>query len=171
VKPNLPLLVGGLVAAALFVALLATGFGRDPRAVPSVLVGKPAPAFDLVDLEGKAFSLESLKGTPLMLNFWSTWCGPCKYEHPLLLEGQKRFPGVRFLGVVYNDQPAAIRRYLAREGQQYPHLLDPTGRTSIDYGVAGVPESFFIDRQGRITHKEAGPLSWERLVAEIEKIR
>jgi cytochrome c biogenesis protein CcmG/thiol:disulfide interchange protein DsbE len=160
------LLLGALLFAPLIV-LLARSFGRDPRAVPSVLERRPAPAFDLVDLDGTRWSLASLKGTPVVLNFWSTWCGPCKQEHPLLLEAQARWPNVRFLGVIYEDDPARAQAYLRTAGSAYPHLLDPSGKVAIEYGVAGVPESFVIDRDGTILHKQVGPFSPAALEAHL----
>ncbi len=169
-RVNLPLLVCGVALAVLMVAVLAQGFGRNPRAVPSVMEDKPAPTFSLVDTQGRAVSLEQLKGQRVVLNFWSTWCQPCKQEYPLLMAAQKRYPDVAFLGVVYVDSSANVTHYLGRAGANYPHLLDPDGRTAIDYGVAGVPETFFIDARGVIIKKVAGPVNQPLLVALLKKL-
>ena len=98
------LLVGGGFVAGL-VSLLYSGFGKDPHAVPSMLEGRPAVAFDLVDLNGTRVTLQSLRGTPVILNFWSTWCQPCKIEHPYFQDAARAFPGVKFFGMLYGDEP------------------------------------------------------------------
>jgi len=165
------IVVGGFVLFLPLIVLLGRSFGRDPRAVPSMLEHRPAPEFTLVDLDGKTWSLSELRGTPVVLNFWSTWCGPCKQEHPMLLEAQDQWPGVRFLGVIYEDDPTKAREYLARAGAAYPHLIDPTGTTAIEYGVAGVPESFVIDREGLVIHKQVGPFdptTLQNLIAPLD---
>lgn len=153
--------------------LFATSFGNDPHALPSVLVRQPAPAFALADLQGTRWSLDGQKGTPTVLNFWSTWCGPCKAEHAVLQEAARRHAGkVQFLGVIYQDDPDACGRYLDKVGTSYPHLVDDAGRVAIDYGVAGVPETFFIGADGTILHKQVGPVNAamiEALLARLER--
>lgn len=149
----------GLALVVPLVVLFAASFGNDPRAVPSVLERTPAPVFKLVDLEGRTWDLAELRGRPVVVNFWSTWCLPCKQEHALLQEAARRWPEVQFLGVIYADEPDKCRRYLASAGTAYQHLVDPEGRTAIDFGVAGVPETFFIDRQGIVIHKQIGPVT------------
>ncbi len=143
------------------VALLAFGFGRDPREVPFVLAGKPAPAFSLQRADGEGtVSLAELRGKPLLINFWSTWCIPCKSEHAALLQAARFYKGrVNFLGIIYQDSADAVRAQLKRAGSAYPHVLDPDSSVAIDYGVAGVPESFFIDAKGNIRAKQAGALT------------
>lgn len=168
---NVRYLLAGLAIVVPLLLFLASGFGNDPHAVPDVRTGTPAPSFHLVDLDGKDWSMEELKGKPVVLNFWSTWCGPCKYEHPLLLQAAKAYPDVVFLGVIYSDEPDAVRRYLAQKGQAYPHLIDPTGAIAIDFGVTGVPESYFIDKQGVIVHKEAQALYPQTLQPLLARIR
>ena len=159
--------VGAAVTASML-WLFYSGFGTDPHAVPSVLVRQPAPAFSLVDLNGRPWSSAELKGKPVVLNFWSTWCGPCKQEHGVLQAAAARHPEIQFLGVIYSDEPDACRRYLEKAGTSYDHLVDDAGRVAIDYGVAGVPETFFIAADGTIVHKQVGPVSAqgiERLLA------
>ena len=169
-KVNWPILVAGLAIVAGLVAVLASGFGNDPHALPDVRTGTVAPLWKMADLDGQEWSLEALKGEPVVLNFWSTWCGPCKYEHPLLLQAAREVPEVKFLGVIYSDEPDAVRRYLAAKGTAYPHLVDPGGHAAIDYGVGGVPETFFIDRRGTIVHKQVGPLDPTTLKAMLQRI-
>lgn len=163
------LAAGGLVVIPL-VWVLAEGFGRNPRALPSVLEGKPAPSFALETLDGEKVSLADLRGSPVVLNFWATWCTPCLQEHPLLLEAARRYTsrGVTFLGVLYGDEPPAARTYLKKHGSAYPTLLDPAHRTAIDYGVGGVPETFFIDRNGQVVLKVSGPVTPDTLVGTLE---
>jgi cytochrome c biogenesis protein CcmG/thiol:disulfide interchange protein DsbE len=159
-----------LVGIAILVGILASGFGKDPHAMPSMLEGRPAPAFALVDLDGNPVTSATLKGTPYILNFWSTWCGPCKEEHPYLQDAARAFPGVKFYGVLYSDDPVKARRFLANQGTAYPTLVDSTDRIAVDYGVTGVPETFFVDKSGTILHKQVGPVPPDVLQAEIEQL-
>lgn len=158
-KLNWKVLIAGLVIIVPLIAILASGFGNDPRALPSVLEGREAPTFTLTDLDGRTWSPSDLEGRPVVLNFWATWCAPCKVEHPVLLESARTHPEVQFLGIVYGDSETNARRYLASAGSAYPSLVDPDNRTAIDFGVAGVPETFFIDRRGVIVHKHSGALT------------
>ncbi|MBW1877631.1 MAG: redoxin family protein, partial [Deltaproteobacteria bacterium] len=96
-------------------------------------------------------------------NFWSTWCVPCKQEHPVLQSAATRYDEVAFFGVLYSDEPVKAKAYLKRAGSTYQTLVDPGGKMAVDYGVAGVPETYFIDANGVITHKQVGPVSWDLL--------
>jgi cytochrome c biogenesis protein CcmG/thiol:disulfide interchange protein DsbE len=170
-KVNLWVLILGLLVVIPLVALLASGFGTDPSAIRSQIVEREAPDFALVDLDGRPVKLSELRGRSVVINFWSTWCGPCKYEHPMLLQAAERNPDVTFLGVIYQDEAPLIRRYLASQGSAYSHLEDPGGRVAIDYGVTGVPETFFIDRAGTVVHKQNGPLDPTILSAWLGALR
>lgn len=151
-------------------ALLAFGLTRDPHVLPSVLIGKPAPAFALRTLEGDPINAASLLGQPLVINFWATWCGPCLHEHRVFRQAAERFAGkgVRFFGVVYQDKEANVREFLAEFGTPFEVLLDPGSTMAIDYGVGGVPETFFVDAQGVIREKFSGMLTMEYLERQIE---
>jgi len=163
-------IIGSLIVVPL-VVILALGFGQDPHEVPSVLEGKPAPAFSLTTVDGEPISLEAMRGKPVVVNFWSTWCQPCKIEHGLLQQSARLYSGrVQFVGIVYQDEPAAVRRYLATYDQAYPQLLDDGSKVAIDYGVAGVPESFIIDAQGTIVKKQAGVLTPDVLRGTLERL-
>lgn len=162
---NVGVLLGGLVVIVPLVWLLHSGFGNDPHEVPSVLEHTAAPDFALVDLQGRTWDLSDLRGKPVVLNFWSTWCLPCKQEFPLFQQAALAYPNVQFLGILYSEEPAKAVAYLARTGTTYSHLIDPDGRTAIDYGVAGVPETYFINPQGVIVHKQIGPLSGDTMQA------
>lgn len=152
------------------IALLYFSLTRHPRELPSALVGKQAPAFELVSLEGETVSLAAARGKPVVLNFWSTWCGPCEAEHALIKQAAEFFgpQGVLIYQVLYEDTPENARRFLAKLGQVAPVLLDPGLRTAIDYGVAGVPETFFIDAQGRVVGKQAGVLTEEIFLRNMD---
>lgn len=170
-RVNIGILIGGFAITAILGVILYGGFGKDPRAVPSMLVNRPAPDFSLETTDGETIRLSELRGKPVILNFWSTWCQPCKLEHPLLLAAPAQYPDVVFLGAVYADEPAAARMFLKRGGQTYPQLLDPGGRVAIDYGVAGVPETYFINAGGTIIHKQIGPLDEDSLAWLIQQLR
>lgn len=152
-----------VLAAAVVLPLLVIlglGFKHDPHAVPSMLEGKPAPDFSLRAFEGPTLELAALKGKPVVLNFWATWCYPCQAEHALLQEAAAHYGSrVQFIGVIYQDSEPEVRKYLRNRESHYPQVFDPQSRTAIDFGVAGVPESFIIDAAGMIVHKEAGVLN------------
>lgn len=168
-RANWWILGAGLGAVLLFAALMVIGFTQDPRALDTrIMVGEPAPDFALVDLDGREIRLADLRGRPVVINFWSTWCQPCKIEHPVLQRAPAIYPDVAFLGVLYQDDPASARRYLSRAPVQYAQLVDPGGKVSIAYGVTGVPETFFISPEGVITHKLATVLRFEDLAEQLE---
>ena len=166
---NRTVLIVGLAVVAPLVAILVANLGRDPHMIDSPLVGRAAPAFSLAGLDGGApVTLASLRGRPVVLNFWATWCMPCLDEHPTLA-GAARSLGdrVRFLGVVYEDDPAQVRVFQARNGAPFETLLDPEGRAAIAFGVFGVPETYFIDAEGRIAAKQVGPLDAASLADKL----
>ena len=166
------LLLGGVVVAPLLVILL-MNLGRDPHSIRSPMVGRAAPAFALVPVGGGApVTSEALKGRPAVLNFWATWCAPCLEEHDVLVRTASALGrDVQFLGVVYEDEEDSVRAFLARHGASYPSLLDPEGKAAIAYGVAGVPETYFIDASGVIRAKTAFPLTAETMAENIRKVR
>ncbi len=169
---NWPILVVGLVLIGSLVAVLATGFGKDPKVVSNALPGKPAPAFSLATLEGDPVSLADLAGSPTVLNFWSTWCQPCQIEHPFLVAAAEAYKGrgVAFLGVLYNDEPAAARRFLTQKGFGFPTLYDASQRIAVDYGVTGVPETFILDATGTVHFKKVGPVAEGELESYLEEL-
>ncbi len=172
--PFLRALLGTAIAGGLLVAL---GFGltRDARVLPTVSVSKPAPAFDLKTLDDRRFRLSDLKGKPMIVNFWASWCTECRKEHPLIMAAHDRFGDrVEFVGVVFQDSAKNARSYLVEMGDvavgSYPNLLDPGSRTAIDYGVYGVPETFFIDREGLVVGKRVGRVTQPILDREIVRL-
>ena len=164
-----PILALAAVAAVAGVLLYAfsTGFGRDPHQVPFMLKGKPAPDFALTRLDtGETVTLAQLRGQPVVLNFWASWCGPCKLEHPTLARAARRHGSeARFFGVVFEDTPEAAREFARPLDPGFPQLVDPQSRMAVDYGVTGVPETYFIDAEGIIRDKFVGPMLDEHEVA------
>jgi cytochrome c biogenesis protein CcmG/thiol:disulfide interchange protein DsbE len=167
---NRTVLVIGLVIVAAMVFVLFAGLGKDPQHIDSPLIGKPAPPFALKAVGGgETVDLESLRGKPVIVNFWATWCVPCYEEHPTLVANARSLPDVQFVGVVFNDTEEKINRFLAERGSAYPTLIDANGKTAIAYGVGGVPETFFINPAGKIVAKFEGPLSTEALQENLAK--
>jgi cytochrome c biogenesis protein CcmG/thiol:disulfide interchange protein DsbE len=157
---NRKVLVLGLLVVLPLIGVLLINLGRNPNQVESPLIGRPAPEFSLPPLGGgEPVTLASLRGRPVVMNFWATWCVPCLEEHEVLTQAASAIgPDAHFLGVVYDDEEPRVRAYLRRRGSSYPSLLDPDGKVAIAFGVYGVPETFFIDGQGTITAKYVGPL-------------
>ena len=159
------------LACVPIILLLAYGFRTDPRAIPSPLVQKPAPLFRLLAYEGNELSLEALQGKPVLLNFWASWCYPaCHEEAPLLEATWRRYgdQGLQVLGVDIQDTEANAKEFMRQYGFTFPNGPDPGGKISIDYGVYGVPETFFIDRHGRIVYKHVGALTPEIVETQVQ---
>jgi len=161
-----------LVLAAGFLGLLGFGLTRDAQVLPSAIIGQEAPSFDLETLTGDSLSLASLEGHVVILNFWASWCIPCREEHPVLemAAGHYKDHDVRMLGVVYQDNRANARQFLARNGGTWPSVLDPNSQVAIAYGVYGVPETFFLDPHGRIVKKHVGPVPWDYLTSTVDSL-
>lgn len=161
---NRRVLVAGLVVAFPLVVFLGLAFRSDPKVIESPLVGRPAPAFRSVDIEARPIGSDDFAGRPMLINFWSTYCVPCVAEHEVLQAMSRRYGDrVAFIGVVYQDRPEAIRAFLDRRGTWGVTVVDPDVRVAISYGVYGVPESFLVDRQGRIARKFTGPMEPDEL--------
>ena len=162
-----------LVPVLAFLAL-ATWFAlalrpdHDPRELPSALLDKPAPDFVLPSLGGgEPVSLASLHGQVVVLNFFASWCVPCRVEHPILmrLAAQEKLP---LFGVAYKDKPDDSRRILSQLGDPYRAIaVDAEGRLGIDFGVYGVPETYVIDKTGRIRKRFVGPLAPDVVEREL----
>lgn len=155
------------------------GLSGNPSELPSALIGKPVPEFNLSaikDLGPPGFDTAALKqGQVTLVNVWASWCGPCRIEHPMLMELSKR-SDIRLYGLNYKDEPANALAFLETLGQPYAAAgADQAGRAAVDWGVYGVPETFVIDGQGFIRYKFIGPLSPDAITnvlnPEIEKAR
>lgn len=162
--PALPLLVFACLAGLFWYAL----HDGDPSLLPSAMIGKPVPKFALPPIEGLTddgkdvpgfASLDLAQGEPTLVNVFASWCLECQQEHPLLVALAKE-PGIRLFGIDYKDDAAAARRFLGRYGNPYSRVgADSSGRTGIDFGVYGVPETYVITPDGRIAYRHVGPLS------------
>lgn len=148
----------------------AIGLTKDPRTLPSVMIDKPVPAFDLPALRDGQPGLTQAEltalaaGQPLLINFWASWCAPCRVEHPLLMRLARE--GVVLVGIDYKDTPTAGRAFLDQLGDPFRRtVMDRDGRIAIEFGVYGVPETYVIDRAGRIRHRHVGPIT----PADLEK--
>ena len=168
---NRTVLAVGLAIAAAVVGILFLGLGNDPQHIDSPLIGKPAPSFALKEVgSSQTIDLSRYRGTPVVLHFWATLCHPCWDEHPVLsATAQSMGSSVQFVGVVFQDEESKIEDFLRQRGWVYPTLVDQKGKTAIAYGVGGVPETFFLDRNGVIVAKFAGPLSSNELRANVQK--
>jgi cytochrome c biogenesis protein CcmG/thiol:disulfide interchange protein DsbE len=158
----LPVLVFGALAL-LFLLRLYSG---DPSRVPSALIGRPVPSFALEPLPGlvqdgrplPGLAEADLKGAVTVVNVWASWCAPCRQEHPALMDLAKD-PSIRVVGINYKDTSENARRFLGTFGNPFSAVgVDPNGRTAIDWGVYGVPETFVVGPDGTIRYKHVGPL-------------
>lgn len=159
--------LSALIPAGLFILVagffLIAIYRGDPSQVPSALIGRHVPDFTLAPVEG--LDLPGLasgdfgQGKPAIVNVFASWCVPCRQEHPVLVE-LKRIAGVPLYAINYKDSPEAARRFLGELGNPYERIgADRAGRTSIDWGVYGVPETYIVDGEGRIAYKHVGPLT------------
>jgi cytochrome c biogenesis protein CcmG/thiol:disulfide interchange protein DsbE len=160
-----------LIPLAVFVLMagfLAVGLKLNPREVPSPLVGKPAPAFELPQLRDPVvkMTVAQMKGQVWVLNVFASWCTPCLAEHPYVTQLAKQ--GVKVVGLNYKDKAEDATNWLRKHGDPYAAIVvDADGRAGIDWGVYGVPETFVIDKQGVIRHKQIGPITPQALREEI----
>jgi cytochrome c biogenesis protein CcmG/thiol:disulfide interchange protein DsbE len=165
----MPLIIFGLL-----VVLLAVGLTLNPRLVPSPLIGKAVPAFELPLLDGEGvFSEQDLKGQMTLLNVWASWCYACRQEHEVVKQLARS--GLRVVGFNYKDKKQDAQQWLRQLGNPYQVVVaDEDGRAAIDWGVYGAPETFLIDAQGIIRHKVIGPVSdqknYDALMAAIKAI-
>lgn len=177
--PKPVVLLAAIAPVAVFIVLaiaLAFGLSNDPAALPSVLVGKPAPTFALgpVRENDTGFSTADITGKVTVINIFGSWCSACRLEHPTLMDLAAR--GVKIHGIDWKDDPADGAAWLARFGDPYARVGDDqTGRLALDLGVSGAPETFIIDKTGRIRYKLVGPITPERwrdemapLIAQLE---
>jgi cytochrome c biogenesis protein CcmG/thiol:disulfide interchange protein DsbE len=154
---------------ALLVGVLAAGLRLNPREVPSPLIGKPAPSFELPQLqrEGKTFATREMLGKVWLLNVWASWCEPCLQEHPVISALAKSLPAP-VVGLNYKDARENALPWLARHGDPFfLSVFDSSGRIGIDYGVYGVPETYVIDKKGVIRYKRIGPVTQEIAAQKI----
>lgn len=172
--------LGFYIPIAIFagvVIYLAIGLTLDPHKLPSMLIDKPAPEFDLPPIEGfeRGLSSEDLNGQVSLVNIWGSWCVSCIIEHPVLMEIKKNNI-VPIYGIDWKDPPGEGTAWLKKEGNPYTLIGDDAdGRVSIDFGVTGAPETFIIDKEGRVRYKYIGPITpevWNEIIFPlIEELR
>ena len=161
-----------LLPAVVFVVLcgfLLRGLSLDPALVPTALIDKAVPHFDLAPLDSYSAPLASsdLSGEVTLVNVFASWCGPCRIEHPLLMEIAE-MDNINLYGINYKDDPAIARDWLTELGDPFTRIgADRDGRVAIELGVYGVPETFLIDREGRVRYKHVGPISEEDWSREL----
>jgi cytochrome c biogenesis protein CcmG/thiol:disulfide interchange protein DsbE len=164
-----------LIIFAVLVVFLAVGLTLNPREVPSPLIGKPAPEFELpLLLQEGSFSNKDLMGHVTLVNVWASWCFACRQEHEVVKHLSRQ--GVRIIGLNYKDEASDAKQWLAKLGNPYQAIAaDRDGRIAIDWGVYGAPETFLIDQQGIIRHKVIGPLSdqekFDALMAVMQTLK
>ncbi len=153
-------------------AMLAVGLKLDPREVPSPLIGKPAPYFELalLDQPDSKVTPADFAGRPVLVNFFASWCAGCKVEHPLLMNMAER-EGVEIIGIDYKDAADDARNWLRRNGNPYRQVItDPEGSAGLDWGVYGVPETYVLGADGTILFKQIGPVTlqaWEQHIKPL----
>jgi len=161
-----------LMAFVALLAYFAIGLQRDPSTIPSVMINKSAPAFDLPAIKGREVGLSSddLQGEVSLVNFFGSWCISCRIEHPLLME-LAREGEIPIYGIDWKDPPGAGAAWLEQHGDPYTKIGDDAdGRVAIDFGITGAPETFIIDRKARIRYKQTGPITpqiWEEDIAPV----
>ena len=165
---------GIALALVALIVILALAFRRDPHDIRTGTVGKAAPAFTLSRLDGAGpISLSQYAGKVVVLNFWASWCVPCKQENPALVRVYERYrmSDVIIIGVLYQDSTDSGRSYVRDLGVLWPTVVDDDGRVSLSYGVFGIPETYFIGPDGVIAGRHIGPIDEQTLVTGIEAIR
>ena len=157
--------------ALAILALLAYGFTTEPKYIPTPFIAKPAPSFTLTLFDGSVLRLADLRGKAVFLNFWASWCPPCRAEARMLEAASRKYrdQDVVFVGMNIQDKEESARAFLEEFGITYPNGIDRGARIAIEYGVWGLPETFFIDRDGRITYKHVGALGWETITTKLEE--
>ncbi len=162
------------VVVALFVGVLATREPAQDRLTDSTLLGEVAPPIAGETIEGDDFDLDRLQGRWVVVNFFATWCAPCRKEHPELVSFSRRHEqagDVTVVSVVYGDETEDVRRYFADNGGDWPVVVEGVDGVSLDYGVAGIPESFLVDPGGFVRAKVTGGVTssgLDRILAELE---
>ncbi len=167
----IPAVIFGVIAGNFLWGLISD---RDPREIPSVMIDQPVPEFDLEPIEGMAGpglkTADLTGGQVTLVNFFASWCVPCRAEHPFLIELARR-EDIRLVGINYKNEPEEARAWLAQLGNPYAAIgADTTGRVGIDWGVYGLPETFLIDALGRIRYRHTGVIDAAALKKALQGI-
>ncbi len=164
----LPLVI--LLVICLFVLVYLLG-NNDPNKPPSALINKNIPIFESVSLydSNNFIKTQDIKNKKVIVNFFASWCLPCKVEHPLFFELSNNYPDLYFLGFNHKDKKIDAKKYLSEEGNPYNFVgVDNDGMIALEFGVFGLPETFLINEEGKIIYKFMGPLTKEIVKNEIE---
>ncbi|TMD55798.1 MAG: redoxin domain-containing protein [Chloroflexi bacterium] len=160
--------VGGLTVGAAL-AVLGWGVTHPPLAAPSGVVGRPAPPLTIQAFDGSRIAVADFRGRPVVLNFWASWCVPCRQEAPVLAAAARSTPGVEFVGAGIQDREGPARAFQQQFQEPYPVGLDAEAGY-LRYGVTGPPETYFIDGAGRVRYRFLGPLDAGTLRAYLDRI-
>lgn len=150
--------------------MLGTGFGRDPSVVDSVLLDGPAPPLAGPTLDGGSFDLADHRGKVVLVNVWASWCPPCRDEYPLLRAAALDLSplGLQVVGIDTQDRPEDAQEFLDElGGENFPNVLDPDGRLAVEWGTFGVPETFVVDRDGRLVTRKIGVLTSDWIARNV----
>ncbi|OFW63375.1 MAG: hypothetical protein A2135_01780 [Actinobacteria bacterium RBG_16_67_15] len=161
------------ITVAILAVVFASRFGSDPTLSPSPLIDSLVPDVTVEAIDGSGpISPQSMEGSILVVNFWAPWCVPCREEHGVLLEAAATYAssGVQVIGIAYQSEPEDVARFLDELGRGYPVAMDAGSAAAIAFGVRGVPETFFVDRDGMIVGKVSGPVDAALVTATIESI-
>lgn len=165
--------VGSVAVVVLgLLTVFAARIGTDPTLVESPLLGKPAPSFDLPGLDGGRVRSPDLAGRPYVVNFWASWCVPCRQEAPHLRSFHERWAarGVEVIGIVWNDTESDARRFREEFGLRFPQAVDPGSRAALDFGVFGIPETYVVDGRGVVMAKlvgAVGPTTLDEVLTDV----
>lgn len=164
-----PSLMAGLAIALIVAVLLVYAVVAGPAEPPQT--GGPVPDFQFTALDGSSMNLGARRGEVVVVNFFASWCDPCRQEAAALEQAWRAYQGqgVQFYGIAYKDADSKARAFLDEFGVSYPCTVDATNRSARDYGVTGVPETFVVDREGLLVHHFLGPITQAQLAQEIEQ--
>lgn len=169
-RPRWAWLLAVIAIATAVAAVLSVGLGRDPTVVDSVLLDRPAPPLSGPTLDGGELDLRNYGGQVVLVNVWASWCVPCRQEYPVLEQASRELApyGLQVVGINTQDTNEDAKAFLAElGGANFPSVIDPDGRIAVEWGTFGVPETFVVDRDGRLRRKVVGAVSTDWIAANV----
>ncbi|GEM46643.1 TlpA family protein disulfide reductase [Deinococcus cellulosilyticus] len=161
----------GPLLVVLVVALLGYGLLKEDRSPSSPLEGKAAPQFVLKSIEGQEYNLQKMQGKPVVINFWASWCLPCRAEAPVFRTlTQQAGDQVEFLGILFNDNPVKAQAFQEEFGLKLPILWDPGSRVAINYGIAQIPVTLILDQSGIVVYRRSGEVRLETMQEVLKNL-